>query len=452
MTVYGIYSALVFAILLIPELRQKGIGLLMIYLAFAYLRLILPTIQMSLDAYDGEKFSFQHDYTDYIFPCSVAMNMYYMLFVIGLTYFSKDKMLSLNLENIFKIKYISIYLTIMFVIGFVAKLLADIFAILGNQSFNILSSLSTLSVLIMAFYCSTLEDKRMKRLFILFLAIEEFYAIFFSFYKGAIVGPLVFYSLYYFLYCKNTNRKIFNGRLVLTYISVLLFIFYFVYPFMKIKRGEAQWDPTIGAVNENYSNIDIIKRVFNGEEVNYEEGNASDAISSRQNSLTFNTYFYMSAIKNGYQQKLINNVFIYFIPSWLGGEGINVTNSPNRLATAYLDNGDFLVNKDEFHSFSYCGMFGSAYFYGGWIATILLCLFNAWLISALLFYSVNNTRNVFALLIFTQLLTGALVCYEEVAAGGVYRAKAWLLYYILAIMLDVVLNLRKRKHVYYPKR
>lgn len=444
MTTYGVYSAVVFAILLISELRQNGIGLLAIYLAFSYLRLILPTIQMSLYATEGIKFSYQHDYTDYIFPCSVAMNMYYMLFIIGLTYFAKEKSLSLNLEKIFVIRHISIYITILFLIGLVAQILSDILLIFGNNFFSLLSALSSLAIMLLAFNCAYSEKRSLKRLFVFFIVVEEIYAIFFGFYKGNVVFPLCFYLLYYYLHCRNKGKKLLNSSFVVSVLLTMLFIFYFVYPFMTIKRDEAQWDPTIGVVNDNYSTIDIIQRVLNGEEGNYvKEGNygkgsKSEAISDRQNALTTNTYFYMSAIKNGYQQRIINNIFIYFVPKWLGGEGINVTNAPGSLATSYLRDGNFSFSEDEYATFSNIGMFGSGYFYGGWIATLLLCMFNAWLIASLLNYSLNNTRNVFALIIFTQIVSSAISCYEEVADGGLYRAKTWLLYYILSIMLNIV--------------
>lgn len=448
MTVYGIYSAVIFAILLISELRQRGIGLLIIYLAFSYLRLLLPTIQMSLDASEGVKFSYQHNYTDYIFPCSVAMNMYYMLFIIGLTYFAKEKSLSLNLEKIFIIKHISIYLTILFFVGLFAQILSDILMVFGNNFFSLLSVLSSLAIMLLAFNCAYSEKKSLKRLFIFFIVIEEIYAIFFGFYKGNVVFPILFYLLYYYLHCRNKGKKLLNGPFIVSVLLSLLFIFYFVYPFMTIKRDEAQWDPTIGVVNDNYSTIDIIERVLNGEEGNYVKESKSEAISDRQNALTTNTYFYMSAIKNGYQQRIINNIFIYFVPRWLGGEGINVTNAPGSLATSYMRDGNFSFSDDEYATFSNIGMFGSGYFYGGWVATLLLCLFNAWLIASLLNYSLNNTRNIFALIIFTQIVSGAVSCYEEVADGGLYRAKTWLLYFILSTILNFFFLWRKKLHQY----
>ena len=444
MTIFGFYSAIVFAILLFSELRQKGIGLLAIYLAFSFLRLIFPTIQMSLGAADGEKYSYQFNYTDYIFPCSIAMNMYYMLFVIGLTYFAKDKSLSLNIDKLFKIRHISKYITIMFGVGFVAQIVSELLTIFANPIINILSALSLLAIMLMAFHCAYSETKSLKRLFVIFIIIQEFYAIFFGFYKGGVVSPLFFYLLYYYLHCRNVGKRILNGKFVLYLILAILFVYYFVYPFMTIKRDEAQWDPTIGVVNYNYSTIDIIIRVFNGEEGNYVMESKSDAISDRQNSLTTNAYFYMSAIKNGYQQVLINNVFIYFVPKWLGGEGIDITKAPGSLATSYMRDGNFSFGEDEYATFSNIGMFGSGYFYGGWLATIVFCLFNAWLISALLHFASNNTSNIFALLLFVQIISAAISCYEEVADAGMYRAKTWLLYFILAILLDRIVMLKKK--------
>ena len=439
MYAYGIYSTIIFASLLLSELRLNGLNILMIFYMGAFLRLTIPTIQMANDALNGETFSFQHNYTNYLFQCAVAMNIYYMLFILLIAKFAKDKSLLIDMSTLFNIKHINIFVIVVYSIGFIARLI-PVFINFADTFRRFVSYFPTISILVLAFYCAYTNKKSSYRLFVILTIAEILYAILLGFFKGAIMIPLVIFLLYYYLKCKNTGKRLVSLRFIMYIGGAITFLFLFVYPFMETKRMESQWDPATNITYGDYNSLDIAMRVLRGE-VKNESETASEAANSRQSALPVNTYFYMSAITHGYQTRILKPALRIPIPRWLGGRGSRMSDHQGYLATAWLQDGNFIVSEYGIHSASYVGAFASAFFWGGWPAAVLMCIFNSFVIVSLLQFCYKNSRNPFALLILLQLVTGALNCYEEIHDGGVSRAVNWGVMVILALIIKQLSNI-----------
>ena len=84
MLLYSINSAVVFMLLFREEVANyKGLSPNLLLLVGYTLRLVYPSIEMSIGALQGEKITFlftYNDVTDHIFPTLVWMNIYYMIF------------------------------------------------------------------------------------------------------------------------------------------------------------------------------------------------------------------------------------------------------------------------------------------------------------------------------------------------------------------------------------
>lgn len=446
MEIYGYYSIFIYVLLLLSELRYRGLSLFMIFLVGTFSRLVLPTISMAQAANDGENFSFYINYTDYIFYTSLAMNMYYMMFMLTLTYFAKDKNLSINLNVLYGIKHLSVYVIIIYILGFIARALPDTITFADSLR-RYLSLFPTLALLILAFYCAYRNSKAYLILYIVLTVLDIGYAIFFGFYKQPIVLPGVIFVLYYFLRCRNIGKPFLNARFIL-YIALFgLFVYSFVFPFITLKRSVAYWDPATNITLGNYDNIELIEDVIRGRVAdNYSSEERTDAIADRQNAITKNAYFFKSADLYGFHTDIMKQSLSLPIPRFLGG-GSKIENHQGYMASSYMDNGNFKVSKYGIHAATYLGAFASAFFFGGWLATILMCIFNGWLISWMLRFSMKNARNPFAVFLLLQLVYGSLACFEETHDGGLDLARNLLIIVILTLVTNIFLKKKKNYEI-----
>lgn len=436
MLAYGVWSICIYSILLFSELRFKGLGLFALFFLGAIVRHAIPTVDHSLSAIDGARFSFFYDYSSYIFPAAIAMEMYYMLFVLWLTHFSRDKIMSINMSIFLQIKHFNVIAVIIYLIGIVYNLFPYWFDALGWMRM-IFSSLCQIVLIALAYYCSYKDSKSSLFLFYTFIIINLLIAIFLGFYKGAIVMPLVTYGLYYILHNRVKGKNIITVKSVIVASITVSFILFFVYPFMTAKRYAAGWNPTEG-VTSSYSNVEIIKDVLTGSYNTIAES-SSERLSSRLNSLDCNAYFYMFANEYGHHQDVLLSCFRQYWPKWLGRDTENdIMLNPGYMIKSYIEDGH-VVRNPTFSSAN-AGRFGAAYFWGGWPGAIFMCMFNAILISFLFQESKKKIRNVFALLLFLSILMGAIDCFEESThSGGFSTALMWMIQYVL---LYITSNIR----------
>lgn len=438
MLIYGVYSIIIFAALLLSELRFKGLTLLMVFLVGAFMRLLLPTIQMASEAIGGEKFSYCYDYTDYVFPCAVAMNIYYMMFILALTKFAKDKNLAIKFDTLFNIPFFNTLVVIIFVIGSLVRLIPDNITFMDSLR-RLLLLLPRASLLLLTFYCAYNKKRSSHVLFKFLIIYEIFYSIFFDFYKGRVMEPIIFYLLYFYMKCRNDGKNVINAKMIVLLLSSLVFVYLFVFPFITTKRVEANWDPGTNIAFSSYSNIDIIKQVLSGKSIKYNDNFADESSAhNRQNSIPYNAIFYRAAILEGFNPIMLNAPFSLPVPRWMGGKGSLPSENPGYMATAYMNNGNFIVNDNELvYSAGYIGAFASSYFWGGWIAVILMSIFNGWVIVRVLEFSLRYPKNMFAILLLLDIVLGALNCYEEVLDGGFMRARGYLILLIPAAFVNL---------------
>ena len=436
MLAYGVWSVCIYSILLFSELRFRGLGLFALFFIGAIMRHAMPIIDHSLSAMDGWKFSFFYDYTEYIFPAAIAMEIYYMLFVLGLTHFSRDMMLSIDMSLLLKVRHFNTIIVLAYLVGVIYNLFPYWFDSLGWLRM-IFSSLCQIVLVALAFYCSYYDSKFSKLLFYVFIFTNIFIAIFLGFYKGAIIMPLIIYALYYVLHKRVRGERLITIRSIIIIIMTLYFMLFFVYPFMNAKRYAAGWNPTDGVTNE-FSNTEIIKDVISGSNNTFIES-SSEQISSRLNSLDCNAYFYMLSNEHEHHQDILLACFRQFWPKWLGRDAENdIMFRPGYMIKSYFENGHVVRNPTL--SSGNAGRFGAAYFWGGWPASIFMCMFNAFLISFLFQESKKKIRNVFALLIFLSIVMGSIDCFEESThSGGFSTAIMWIIQYIL---LYITSNIR----------
>ena len=440
MLAYGLLLTGIHAALLLSELRYRGLGLFLLFFTGSFMRLVLPIIDNSQSAIEGAKFAYFYDYTGYIFPTAIAMEIYYMLFVLGLTYFSRDKILSIDISPLLKIKHFNWIISIMYVLGLLYSYAPGIFSFMGFMSM-ILVSLNHICLIAMAFYCAFKDQRSTKIMFHIFIVLNLLIAIFLGFYKGHIIMPLVIYMLYYIMHKRIKGERAITPRFVSISLMGAFFLLFFIYPFMNAKRAMAGWNPTDGAT-QNYSNIEIIFDVLNNSTYKLEDSN-QDGISSRLNSLDCNAYFYMFANEYGYHQDVLYACFRQFWPKWLGRDtNDDVMLKPGYMLTSYMDSGHVVRNPEK--SAANAGKFGSAYFWGGWPAAIFMCIFNAYLISFLFGVCKKYITNIFSMLIFLTILMGALHCYEEnTHSGGFSTAITFMIQYIL---------LRMTRNIHFNRR
>lgn len=440
MQYFGYYSIAVFATLLLFELRYPGIDLFMIFIGFSFLRLLMPTITMAEEGLKGETFMFHRNFTDYVFPCVVGMNIYYVLFILLLTQFSKDKMLSIKLDAIDYIPHKRLFIFLIYIVGFLVRLIPSYISFMDTLR-SYMSLFPTLALLIYAFIASKKNNKKDTLLFTFLVIVEISYAVFFGFYKGAVVRPFIFFLMYYYLKIKNSGGSLFTPKFILSVGFFALFLFFFIYPFMELKRYESGWDPATDITYYDYSNIEIFEKVVKGD-YEFDKEEQQSGMADRQNAIPTNAYFYMAALNDGFQTRIVKSSLTLPIPRWLGGN-YGLEDNQGYLTNSYLHQGNYYVSPYGIHSSAYIGLFGGAFFWGGWLAVLLMCSFNAWFIPRLLSISMNNIKNPFALLILFHILMESLACFEETSDGGLNRLKTYCIFLIIAIIYNRLFLNRK---------
>lgn len=452
MLAFSIWGLYVYISLLFSELKYKGLNILLLYLIGVITHLAYPAYEMSLATIGGDKFSFLLDYTDYIFPTILAMNIWHMIFIISTTYFSKNKILALDISSFIQSKNIFTIIIIIYIIGILIRLFPQI--IFFSDSIKLfIGYFPTLTLMLLSIYCAFNKDKRAFSIMILILIYEIYYAVFNSFTKNAIIVNFLFILLYYFLRQKNEGKNIIKPKFVILISLFMVFVIFFVFPFMNMKRFTSSWDALTGKFETQYSNMDIIEDVLSGEAqkfyntTNYGKS-SSEGFFERSNSIPYNAYIYMSGDKESFNPILIKGTMTYLLPRFLrGGKEHDVSLNYHLLTTSYINAGSWDVNALPYNSGTPTGAFGGAYLWGGWFAVVLVCILNAFVFSKVLLFCISYQRNLFSLVLILMILMNTLGSFEETHDGGVSRDITYIMYVFLVYSTSKFFGIKREKLV-----
>ena len=423
MVLYSLLSVYFVARLIIIELKNfNGINLKLPLLVGICLRLIIPSIDISFAALNGEKITFLRDYndvTDYILPTVIWMNIYYMIF-----YFAIEKYCNkIRIEGIIQpiLQKISVpKITIpLFVVGTLFNIAVSYVPAGLIPSFILLifGKLSLLAIMAQMFDALFSNNRARRNLFIAFILVSICIAMFFSFYKTPIMMNIVYYMFYYYLDCKYQNRKLITPKLVALCASTVLIMDIIVYPFMTTKRIVAGWDPNEGGVATiPYSNWEVLKSVLEGKSLSEKGDNTA---SDRLNAIPANAFFYKECCLKGLRtsEVAINNIEL-LVPRFINPNKHN--SEAGMMVYAYATTGSF-KNIHLARSNNYIGQFGSAYLIGGWLLAIVLAFINGRFIIFYYNFLIKYSRNVLAVMFLIPVFLDSIQAFEEIHDGGFLR-------------------------------
>lgn len=422
MLVYAINSSIVFASLLYLEIKYfNGLNFNILLLVGYCTRLVIPAVTKAIDAINGigsYNLISENVTTDYMFPTAVWMNIYYMLFYFCVLRFSKGLYLEEALKNLFSKFRVSLFIIPVFAIGIAYNILisyvpAGIIPGIINTVFGRFVNLS----LMMALFDTLFAYKRSKYIqFILMIVIAIIQASFWGFYKGGIMNCFLFFLLYYFLDRKYNNKRVVTPPFIMLCISMFLFLYLIVYPFMQTKRVVSGWGPETGYVAiYDYSNLEILGDVLTGKAKfeNTDSGSRFDAIDA-------NAFFYKeSCKKNWHTTVLLKSNLELLVPRFINPNKHNA--EAGLMVSGYVLQGSFGY-KDTIGTSNYVGQFASAYLIGGPLLVILFALFNGWFYTIYYNFLIRHYYNIIALMLTISFLFSSLQAFEEIHDGGVLNA------------------------------
>lgn len=427
--VYSIWQLFVFGYLVFSELRYPGLNILVIFFFGALMTVVYPSFEYAVSMINGEEIYLDFDYnkiSDFVFRTSVSMNIYYSMFILLLTKFVRERLFIIDIQyvakrfNLFLISIIIYLITIVLrIVPFLELISATLAQLAGN--------LPMLVLLLLAVYCgSRAQQDKYYKLFVTLLIVEIFYSMFFGYYKAGVARPAAMYIVYYYLNCRTLGNKILTTRSVVYVSLYLVFVLYIVYPFMGIKRAEANFT----AHNDKTAllkvdNIDILKRVLTGDYQKKEEDDdeTGNAFTDRMSSVSANAFFYKDAYSHGFHSDMIIFSIKQMIPGIVWKN--KPSGKPGMMAKNYIAMKS--LDRDAVSS-AYVGLFASSYFWGGWFAVILMCFINAWILGLLLSVCFSNLDNLFSWLVIFIVVFLLLRCFEEMTDGGYSQCVLFLVY------------------------
>lgn len=450
MLLYSINSAVVFALLFREEVvHYKGLSPNLLLLVGYTLRLVYPSIEMSIAALQGERYTFlftYNDVTDHIFPTAVWMNIYYMVFYYAFNKFAKDITLDGYIKPYLDKYHFSTIAVLLFIPGMcydiAASFIPDYF--IPSLVKTVFGGLSKLALLIQVFNTALKYSRSKHRLLVIMVIAESLRATFFGFYKAPIMMPFVFYMLFVFLRSKNQGKPIITPRIVLLGVAFFAVITLFVYPFMQIKRYESGFSNAVGETGiatRQYSNIQIAKDVLSGKT---KEDTEDLSTSGRFNAIPANAFFYKECSAKGLRSfALARSNIELLVPKFLNPKKHGAI--AGQMTFAYAETGSF-NNFDTAVSSNFVGQFASAYIIGGGLMAILLAFFNGFLMIKYFNFLIKNITNLFALILIVGQLFSTLEGFEEIHDGGFLRAGLALVYMIIIYFTNPFFKKREIKH------
>jgi len=443
---YAFWQFLVYGKLLVSELKSPGLSMLSMYFMGALLTVALPSYSYAVGLLGDKRFYCLDTYeiTDFVFHTSAAMNIYYSLFILLLTWFSNNRLFIVDIHQVAK-KYNLFFLAIiMYLIAFVFRAIPFL-GMISSSLEQFASSLPLLVIFLLAIYCGLAPRKdKYYWLFMVILILEIANAFINGMYKGGIILNAAMYVLYYYLHTRTMGKKLINNSTIAFGIIFLVFILYIVYPFIVIKRIESGFQLNgDGSETKEVDNMDIFIRVltldYEFDELGTGGDDAGDAFTGRMSAVYANAFFYEDAYRNGHHSEILKMSMSKTMPRFLWpekpeGDDGNMTY-------------DYMMSK-EFNplatSSNFIGIFAGAYFWGGWPAALLMCVFNAWVLALLLKTCFSDLENIFAWLIITMLLMPMMRCFEESCDGGLRNDIFYLIYAALVKGVSILIVWKNR--------
>lgn len=448
--VYSLWTLIVYGILSLSELRYPGLNILSVLFLGAIVSIAYPSFDSAITLYNGHLvlYDYGNNISDFLFHTSVALNVYFSLFFLLITFFTRGHFFVIDTQKLtrrFNLYYTSIVVYILATILRlfpVLELISSILALLA-------SSLPMLVLLLLALHCgySSNHDKYYK-LFVFLICFEIFFTMFFGFYKSHVIRAALMYLLYYYVHCRTIGIKLISIHSVSVAVIFLAFILYIVYPFITIKRIETGFgaDTTVTDLAD-VDNLGILKRVLTFDyptDMLGDDGNNS-ALKDRLSSLGPSAFFYKDAYYHGFHTEMISHSIQTMVPRFINPN--KPGGSTGAMAVSYVRGGGFDPYVDSAESL---GIFASAYFFGGWPASIFMCIINALVIAMLLKTCFSNLDNLFSWLTIFYLFFSFLMCFKESADGG-YAKDVLYVIYALIIYVTSKLFIRKKTKNRLPK-
>lgn len=443
---YAIWQFVVYGMLLSSELKSPGLNILSLFFMGALTTVALPSYSYAVGLLAQKRFYCLDTYeiTDFVFRTSVAMNIYYSLFILLFTRFSNDRLFIVDITQVAK-RYNLFYLALfLYLIAFAFKFIPFL-GMISSSLVQFASTLPLLVVFLLAVYCglSPARDKYYW-LFLVILVLEIANAFVSGMYKGSIFINAAMYVLYYYLHTRTMGKKIINTSTVAFGVLFIIFVVYIVYPFISIKRSESGFqlntdDSEMKEVDNKEIMIRVLTLDYDFEELGTGEEDAGSAFTGRMSAVYANAFFYEDAYKNGFHDDMIKMSLQLLIPRVImpdkpeGADG-NMTYS-------------YMIGK-EFDplapSSNFTGIFAGSYFWGGWIGVLVMCVINAWVLALLLRTCFSDLNNLFAWIIITMILIPMMRCFEESCDGGVRSDVFYLIYAILVKSISMFMEWQKR--------
>ena len=442
--IYSIWLLLVYGILSLSELRYPGLNMMSILFVGSIMSMAYPSFSYALELLEGKKVYYDDNIniSDFLFHTSVALNVFFSLFFLLLTIFTRKKLFIVDIREVarrFNLFWVCIFVYIIaLILRFVPflELISSILAMLAN-------SLPMLVLLLLSLYCGfhPVHDKYYK-LFVVLVAVEVLYSMFFGFYKGVIVRAAIMYLLYYYIHCRTLGKSLISGYSVLLAAGFIIFLLYIVYPFITLRRIETGFGAnTLVTELPKVDNLDILRRVLT---FDYPKNMLSDdgdnaALQDRLSSIAPSAFFYRNAYRNGYHTEMIEQSIQAMVPRFISPNKRD--GSPGAMAVSYVRDGSF---DPEYNSAESVGLFASAYFWGGWPAALLMCFISAVVVSLLLRACFSNLQNLFSWLIIFYLIFNMLTCFKETADGGYSMSIMYIIYAIIIYVTSFIFKTRKK--------
>ena len=438
MFAYSIFIAIIFGGLLFLEVKFfRGLNINMLLLVGYCLRLVIPSIEKSLNAINGigsYNLAIENVTTDYMFPTVVWMSIYYMIFYACVLRFASNTYIEDSIKVFFVRFNITFWAIPIFIIGVAYNILLSFVpaGLVPSYVTMLLGNFARLAIAAQLFNTLFNYSKTNYAVFVTFILVAILQCMFFGFYKGDIMVNFLFYLGYYFLRRKYQGKAVITPKFIILCTFLFAFVFLFVYPFMQTKRVVSGWGPDSGYVAiYKYSNIEIIKDVIHGN-IKYE----NDESGSRFDAVDANAFFYKECCQKGLRTSILakSNIEL-LVPRFLKPNKHNAESG--LMVTAYVLEGGF-EQKELALSQNYVGQFASAYLIGGPLFVILLAFLNGWFISKYYRFLVKHSRNIIALIFMISFWLEAFYAFEEVTDAGALRTGLYLVTMIGIYLLDRV--------------
>ena len=440
--VYSFWQILVYGWLFFSELRYPGLNVIAVFFVGALMTVAIPSYSYATDMMNGDRAYCDVDYneiTHFVFRTATAMNIYYSLFMLLFTKFSRDKMFIIDIRSVAKRFNLFSLSIIVYLIASVLRVVPFL-ELISSTLAHLATSLPMLVLLLLAMYCgfSSRHDKYYT-LFVTLIITEIIYNMFFGYYKGTIVRTAAMYVIYYYLYCRNNNIKLISFKTVGVAVMFMAFVLYIVYPFITIKRIESNYTASNDkTIITDVDNVDIMRRVLIGDYKIFDDNGTGNAIADRMSAISSNAFFYQDAYLHGHHSEMLTMSFKKMIPGFLWSG--KPTGSSGMMAKNYIVYRS--LDKDA-DSSAYVGLFASSYFYGGWLWVIIMCIINAWFVAFVMKTCFLHLGNLFSWIVLFFMIFSFMRCFEEMSDGG-FSDNVMYLVYSLIIYFTSAFTVRKR--------